>query len=725
MKKRILSTLLIMAIIIIIAPSVSAKTQESAKGENIFFYALDADGNAVLMKIVPLDDIKAISHGQPNGDNYYISTTDNYPTTQYCEARGITVMELIEHVKSITTVAGASSIGFSGDDTIRLMATDSYGNYNRSWTHDELYGVARYYFEGLYDRQIGWKNAWEIAGEDISMFGMTLEEYYANYRDSDPFYDDKRAVFDTGIESTPILATVSYSGRTTTDALINSTEPGIADYIAGNGGVVAGSLADVMEDTWSLRLSLPMTESDLMGARRTAYDNFKWIYNMQLEMVDAPSIRSLGTVAEPVANVTITGDTMTITISCETQDASIYWSDDGAPQILYTEPIRIDIAGRNLAANPVTFYATAVMEGYDDTGIITYKYPGLAPVFRTQYNAMTGQAVVFEAADAVSAADWGAWTDAITFVTMKAPSDGGYVRVDDSMITIGERSISFDASLFMETGSFSFIFHAVNYADKSVSLTVKNAAPEVSPPSFTNIGMPLIFRFDDEDYQSGAMLYISSEDNPNGVMVATSWLDRTAPGIITLKAAYFDTPSCAIMEPGEYTFSFVNSRYEPGTIDVELRIESGEPGIWDDVVSDDWYFDGVRFVMGLGLFDEADEGEFTPDLPMTRAMLAVALYRLEQLGIRNEELGVREIRNSEFGIRNEDEGYDGRAQNTPNFSLLTHNFTDADLISDFAVDAMEWAVANGLINGTSDTALSPQGTATRAQVATIIMRFSQ
>ena len=88
--KRLKSAVLITTLVLtLIAPSMSAsaKTQESAKGENIFFYALDADGKAVLIKIVPLDDLKAISHGQPNGDNYYISTTDNYPTTQYCEAR--------------------------------------------------------------------------------------------------------------------------------------------------------------------------------------------------------------------------------------------------------------------------------------------------------------------------------------------------------------------------------------------------------------------------------------------------------------------------------------------------------------------------------------------------------------------------------------------------------------------------------------------------------------
>ena len=771
--QKIKSLVLIFAIMLtLIAPSIaaSAKTQESAKGDNIFFYARDSDGKSVLIKVVPLDDLKTISHGQPNGENYYISTTDNYPTTQYCEARGITVMELVEHVKRVSTVAGASSLGFSGTDTIRLMATDSYGNYNRSWTYNELYGVTRYYFEGLYDKQIGWKSGWETAGEDISKFGMTLEDYYAEYKEIDLYYNDKRAVFETGVESTPILATVSFSGRTTTDSLIASTEPGIADYIARNDGVVAGSLSDALEDSWSLRLSLPMTENDLMGARRTAFDNFKWIYNLQLEMARSPGIKSLGTVAEPVANVTVSGDTLTIAISCSTQGVSIFWSEDGAPQIPYSGPINIDIKGRDLAANPVTFYMTAVREGWDDAGIITSKYPGLSPAFKTQYNAMTGQPITFEAADAVSASDWKAWADAITFVTMKAPSAGGYTRIDAGKITSSERKITFDKSLFTETGSFSFIFHAANYADKSVSLTVKNGAPGVSPPNYAKIGMPLTFRFDENGFQNGVTLYISSADNPGGVMVATSWLDRATEGRVTLKAAYFDSPSCAIKEPGEYKFSFVNSRYEPGTIDVELRIESGELGIWDDVAADAWYFDAVRFVMGLELFDTADEDTFAPGAPMTRAMLATALWRLEQLGEAPfaYEGGGAERRGLFIDV-DEDAWYAeavawassvgvvngmGNGIFAPDDSITREQiatmlyryaiyqwsvvsgqgtedegdgdvlFSDADKISSYAREAMNWAVSAGLINGMGDGTVAPQGTATRAQVAAILMRYA-
>ncbi|MDR0819219.1 MAG: hypothetical protein LBN43_06580, partial [Oscillospiraceae bacterium] len=224
MKKRLLSTILSAALIagLFIVPA-SAKTTESAKAENVFFYAKNAEGKNVLMKVIPLGDLKEISHGQANGTNYYISSTDNYPTTQYCEARGVTVPELVNYVKSVTTVQSADKLGFSGNDTLRLMATDSYGQYNRSWTYNELYGVKRYYFEGLFN---SWNTGWEIAGEDNSKFGVSLDEYNKKYKDGDKYYEDKRAVFEGGVVTVPILATESFSGRTTTDALNASTEIG-------------------------------------------------------------------------------------------------------------------------------------------------------------------------------------------------------------------------------------------------------------------------------------------------------------------------------------------------------------------------------------------------------------------------------------------------------------------------------------------------------------------
>ena len=51
------------------------------------------------------------------------------------------------------------------------------------------------------------------------------------------------------------------------------------------------------------------------------------------------------------------------------------------------------------------------------------------------------------------------------------------------------------------------------------------------------------------------------------------------------------------------------------------------------------------------------------------------------------------------------------------------SFTDANAISDYALEAMRWAIGNGLVVGMDKNLLVPQGTTTRAQAATLIMRF--
>jgi hypothetical protein len=53
------------------------------------------------------------------------------------------------------------------------------------------------------------------------------------------------------------------------------------------------------------------------------------------------------------------------------------------------------------------------------------------------------------------------------------------------------------------------------------------------------------------------------------------------------------------------------------------------------------------------------------------------------------------------------------------------DFADADKVNAWAVDAMNWAVSVGLINGMDETTLAPQGNATRAQIATIFMRYCE
>ena len=739
-----------------------AKTAESANGENIFFYAQNAAGKAVLLKVMPLEDLKKISHGQlsdglsgtDTGADYSISTTDNYPTTQYCEARGVTVMELVNYIKSVTNVPGAGAVSFSGDDIIRLMATDGFGTYSRSWSYNELYGTDRYYFEGLYDKDAGWNTGWEVAGEDTSKFGMSLDEYNAGYKDIDPYYDNKRAVFDTGSITVPILATESNSGRTTTDALSSSAEPGIAKYIADNGGIVTGCLADALEDTWSLRLALPMTEADLMGARRTAFDNFKWIYNLRLDMTNAPNLVSQGAVAQPQAGVTRSGDKLTVALTCPTPGASIYYSFDGAPQIPYTGPLTIDVSGRDLASDPVNIYMTAVREGWDDAGIITAKYPGLPPAFETLYSGMTGEGLVFHAASGVSSQEWAKWTGALGGIALKTPDINGYPTLDRSKYSIDNTNmtIAFDKSLFTIPGSYSFIFRASTYSNKNVSLSIRDAAPAVIAKGQYPIGGDVTLTFDDAQYQRGLSVYITP---PGGdrTMISPSYLDRSIAGQVTIKSGYFSIDSCPVKDTGEYVLTLSNSQYSPDSQDIAVAFVSG----FADVAQGSWYYDAVEYVKGAGLFNGTSAATFSPDGGMTRAMFVTVIGRMAdaetggymQTGFTDADFdtwyGPYIAWASGKGIVN---GV-GDSMFAPDGPLTREQiaavlyryaefagadvsargdlsaFTDAGSISGWALDAMSWANGSKLVNGMGDGTINPGGSATRAQAAQILMNFNK
>lgn len=592
-----------------VAAPASAKTVSSEKAENAFFYVKNAEGKSVLLKVLKADELDELSHGRANGENYYVSATDNYPTPQYGEARGFTVNELVDYVKSATTVAGADKLTFAGEDTVKFMATDGYGNYNRSWTWNELYGVARYYFESLYDSEIGWKMGWEIAGEDDSKFGITIEEYNEKYKVTDPYYEDKREVFAGGIAMTPILATQSYSGRTTSETLVASTEPGIAAYLRANGGKAAGSLKDAMTDSQSLRLMLPITEADLMAAHRTAYDNFKWIYNIQLDMANAPELRSLGTVAAPVPTFSLNGNTLTITFTCATEGANIYYGFEGAAQKLYTGPIEVDVSGHDLNSNPITLYAAAVKEGYDDGGMQTFKYPGMAPTFKTVYSGMTNTALVLEAADNVTAAEWTTWTKALNFISAKLPGEKGYVTLNESKYVIDNdaKAITFDASLFTETGSCSFIFHNTKYANKSVSVTMKKAAPTLSATRFVYCGRPVTVTFDAANYTKGLSVYVTGESGKR-TMISSTYLDRTQDGKVTIKEEYFTAASTAMGTAGTYTLELVNNSFSPASQKISVELID----CFSDVPEGAWYEKYVNDLASQGVINGMGDGRFDP-----------------------------------------------------------------------------------------------------------------
>ena len=159
-----------------------------------------------------------------------------------------------------------------------------------------------------------------------------------------------------------------------------------------------------------------------------------------------------------------------------------------------------------------------------------------------------------------------------------------------------------------------------------------------------------------------------------------------------------------------------------------------------DVATSDWYFDAVQYVLEKGLMNGTSDWTFAPNDATTRGMIVTILARVEGVNtngnpwyaagqkwamqndisdgtnmpgvITREQLATILFRYARM------KGYD-----VSKSAALT-GFVDSDKVSSYAFDAMQWAVAEELLKG-SNGKLDPQGSATRAQVATILMRFMQ
>ena len=115
-----------------------------------------------------------------------------------------------------------------------------------------------------------------------------------------------------------------------------------------------------------------------------------------------------------------------------------------------------------------------------------------------------------------------------------------------------------------------------------------------------------------------------------------------------------------------------------------------------DMNGTEWYAEAVRWAASEQIVNGYDNGNFGPNDPITREQLVTVLYRYAQ--------------------------YKGLDTATTEENLTS--FADAAQVSGYAVSAMNWAVGAGVINGT-DSGLAPKATATRAEVAQILMNFDQ
>jgi len=210
----------------------------------------------------------------------------------------------------------------------------------------------------------------------------------------------------------------------------------------------------------------------------------------------------------------------------------------------------------------------------------------------------------------------------------------------------------------------------------------------------------------------------------------------------------------------QYTFTMpgraitVSAAFVPLPETAELPCDGGAdcPAHgFTDLDTDTWYHEAVDYILRNGLMSGYGDGRFGPNEKLSRAQLAQILNAMAGRPVVNYLMQFTDVPGGEWyteavrwaastGVIT---GYDGRFGPDDNItrqqlavmlwryagSPAAANkelyFTDAAKTDAYALDAMRWAVENGILNGYSDGRLNPTGLATRAEAAAMLMRYSE
>lgn len=188
---------------------------------------------------------------------------------------------------------------------------------------------------------------------------------------------------------------------------------------------------------------------------------------------------------------------------------------------------------------------------------------------------------------------------------------------------------------------------------------------------------------------------------------------------------------------GQYTFRMPGSEAEiRATFKPIVSSAPAAAGTFSDVPTDHWAGTEISWVLENSVMNGVGDGKFNPDGTVTRQQLWMTLARMA--GEAPADMAAAKI----WAVNNSisDGSVPGNTITRQQMAVILHRFakltghsvsgsgdlsrySDSGEISSYAREAMAWAVGSGILNGTADGALNPNGTATRAQIAVILHRF--
>ena len=297
-----------------------------------------------------------------------------------------------------------------------------------------------------------------------------------------------------------------------------------------------------------------------------------------------------------------------------------------------------------------------------------------------------------------------------------------------------------------------------------------NETLAISGSNNTNASITVSFTVEQRSSGGGPTTYaVTAPDAENGtVRVSPSRASRGTTVTITVTPDEgYELESLTVLDSrdneitltdkgdGKYTFTMPSGKV---TVEASFAEIAPEPLPFGDVDDGDWFADAVRFVYESGMMNGVSETSFAPHATTSRSMIVTILYRLEGEPVVDYAMDFTDVAGDAYyaeavrwaasegivggyggGLFGADDavtreqlaamlwryavykGYDVSIGEDTNI-LSYDDFAD---LSEYAIPAMQWACGAGVITGVTDATLVPQGEATRAQVAAMLMRFCE
>ncbi len=296
------------------------------------------------------------------------------------------------------------------------------------------------------------------------------------------------------------------------------------------------------------------------------------------------------------------------------------------------------------------------------------------------------------------------------------------------------------------------VTHVPTYAvhsDTTATEVRKNWAP-----IFERYGVDLVFEGHQHVNRRSYPLYDGKIDYERGVTyimgVSGSKFYGSADETLSERTVY-NVPTYQLVQIDGDTMTVQTLDAQGNELDFASIAQRACEPMYSDVPTGSWCVGAASYVTQRQLFD-APDGRFSPDAPMTRLMLAQALYRLwgspavagktpfsdcdEAAAVWAHGEGV--VAGRDGGRFDPDTGVtrqelaamlyryaDKVAHGDLSLSGTRPAFPDSHTVAPWAADGVRWALGAGLLNGMGDGTLSPLAAATRAQAAAITMRFAE